>query len=186
MTDDTAREEMHKSEEADFADTPDPGLGVLARFPTAVVAESAGQAVVHVTRPDWLALARWLRDEAGFEQCVDITAVDQLLRPGRRLPPGVAPERFEVVANFLSYSRNRRVRAICQVPEEGEIDSLFPVYPGVELAEREVWDMFGVPFAGHPDLTRLLMPDDWEGYPLRKDDAPARVPVQFKGAPRPQ
>lgn len=176
MTDENAREEMHKSEDE---------FGVLTRFPAAVLADSHGQLVVHVAREDWLAIARWLRDEAGFEQCVDITAVDQLLRPGRPLPAGVAPDRFEVVANFLSYSRNRRLRAICQVPEGAEIDSLFSVYPGTELPEREVWDLFGVPFAGHPDLTRLMMPDDWEGYPLRKDDAPARVPVQFKEAPRP-
>jgi NADH-quinone oxidoreductase subunit C len=90
-----------------------------------------------------------------------------------------------VVANFLSHSRNQRIRAICQVPDGAEVESLFEVYPGTELPEREVYDLFGVPFAGHPDLSRLLLPDDWEGHPLRKDDAPARVPVQFKEAPRP-
>jgi NADH:ubiquinone oxidoreductase subunit C len=107
------------------------------------------------------------------------------LRPSRALPPGVKAERFEVVANFLSHSRNRRVRAICQAADGVAVDSLFDVFPGVELPEREIWDLLGVPFTGHPDLTRLMLPDDWEGHPLRKDDSPARVPVQFKGAPRP-
>ena len=172
MTDDSPREEMHKK--------------ALERFPGAVLVDSHGQDVLHVDRRDWLALARFLRDEAGFEQCVDITAVDQLLRPGRPLPPGVTPERFEVVANYLSYSRNVRLRAICQVPDGVAVDSLFDVFPGTELPEREVWDLLGVPFAGHPDLTRLMMPDEWEGHPLRKDDHPARVPVQFKEAPRPR
>jgi len=186
MTDDTAREEPHKT--ADHSgDTPHPGPAAEARdrFPAAVLADSHGQEVLYVDRGDWRPLARWLRDEAGFEQCVDITAVDQLLRPGRPLPPGTEPERFEVVANFLSYSRNLRLRAICQVPDGVAVDSLFDVYPGTELPEREVWDLLGVPFAGHPDLARLMMPDEWEGHPLRKDDSPARVPVQFKEAPPP-
>ncbi|MGH9043124.1 MAG: NADH-quinone oxidoreductase subunit C [Acidimicrobiia bacterium] len=177
MTDDSAREEMHKKEG-------ERGAEVLGRFPHAALADSHGQTVVYIDRRDWRALAQWLRDE-GFEQCVDITAVDQLLRPARPLPAGVAPERFEVVANFLSYSRNLRLRAICQVPDGVAVDSLFAVYPGTELPEREVWDLLGVPFDGHPDLTRLMMPDGWEGHPLRKDDHPARVPVQFKDAPRP-
>ncbi len=171
MTGDTPREEMHKKAQE--------------QFPGTVLADSHGQDVLYVDRRHWGALARWLRDEAGFEQCVDITAVDQLLQPDRLLPPGVAPERFEVVANFLSYSRNVRLRAICQVPDGVAVDSLFDVYPGTELPEREVWDLLGVPFTGHPDLTRLMMPDEWEGHPLRKDDHPARVPVQFKEAPRP-
>jgi NADH:ubiquinone oxidoreductase 27 kD subunit len=191
MTDDTPREEMHKKGSGAPAGAfgsggvNGPGAEALARFPGAVLADSHGQEVLYIDRRDWRALARWLRDEAGFEQCADITAVDQLLRPARPLPPGVAPERFEVVANFLSYSRNLRLRAICQAPDGVAVDSLFDIYPGTELPEREVWDLLGVPFAGHPDLTRLMMPDEWEGHPLRKDDAPARVPVQFKDAPRP-
>ena len=188
MSDDAARETTHKEPGQDSAVPV--GDVVLAaaveRFPAAVAEHSHGQPVLHIGAAEWLELARWLRDEEQFTQCVDITAVDQLLQPNRPLPPGVSPERFEVVANFLSHPRNRRLRAICQVAEGAEVDSLFDIYPGVELPEREVYDLFGVRFAGHPDLSRLLMPDDWEGHPLRKDDPPAWVPVQFKEAPAPQ
>jgi NADH-quinone oxidoreductase subunit C len=120
----------------------------------------------------------------GFEICVDLTAVDYLTHPGRSLPEGVAPERFEVVANLLSVSSRRRARLRVQVPEsDPRLASAWDVYPGAEAMEREVWDMFGVAFDGHPDLTRILMPEDWEGHPLRKDYAQGEIPVQFKGAP---
>src|SRR5205823_13495983 len=73
-----------------------------------------------------------------------------------------------------------------QVPDGGEVASLIELFPGTERPEREVYDLFGARFAGHPDLVRLLLPDDWDGHPLRKDDAPARVPVQFKEAQAPR
>ena len=64
--------------------------------------------------------------------------------------------------------------------------SLTSVFRGAEFPEREAYDMFGVTFDGHQDLTRILMPDDWHGFPLRKDDPAARVPITFKGDPHPR
>ncbi|MFM8969395.1 MAG: NADH-quinone oxidoreductase subunit C, partial [Actinomycetota bacterium] len=135
-----------------------------------------------VARGEWLPTLRACRAE-GFEICVDLTAVDYLTHPGRALPEGVTPERFEVVANLLSVSARRRARLRVQVPEsDATLASAYDVYPGTEAMEREVWDMFGISFDGHPDLTRILMPEDWEGHPLRKDHAQGQIPVQFKGA----
>jgi len=70
--------------------------------------------------------------------------------------------------------------------EQPEVDSLFEVYRGTEAMEREAFDLLGVLFRGHPDLTRILMPEEWEGHPLRKDYSAGRVPVQFKGTPGPR
>jgi NADH-quinone oxidoreductase subunit C len=160
---------------------------LVERFPDAVAVDSHGQAVVYVSRTTWHDVAAHLRAEERFTQCVDVTAVDHSADAERLVIEGVAPERFEVVANFLSHPRNRRIRVICEVPEsDPRVPSIADVYPGVNFAEREVFDMFGIEFEGHPDLTRILMPDDWEGYPLRKDDHPARIPVTFKGDPAPR
>ena len=154
---------------------PDPASGAD------VTPDAAGvPAVQHVARDDYLSTVRALADD-GFVMCVDLTAVDYLLHPDRPLPDGVAPERLEVVVNLLDLVHRRRTRLRVQVPEgDPVVPSLFDVHPGTEAMEREVFDMFGVRFDGHPDLTRILMPEDWEGHPLRKDDEPGRIPVQFK------
>lgn len=150
------------------------------------VTESRGQVVLHPDRASYLRVMEALKAE-GFEMCVDVTAVDYLNHPRRALPEGVTPERFEVVVNLLSLSRRERVRVRVQVPEHDPVvPSLFDLYPGTEFPEREVFDMFGIRFEGHPDLVRILMPDDWEGHPLRKDYPVGRIPVQFKGAPQPR
>ena len=123
----------------------------------------------------------------GYETCADLCAVDYLTHPGRTLPDGVQAERFEVVVNLLSLSQRQRVRIRVQVPEaDPVVASLVDIYPGVDAMEREAFDMVGIIFEGHPDLTRILMPEDWEGHPLRKDFGVGRVPVQFKEAPGPR
>jgi NADH-quinone oxidoreductase subunit C len=150
------------------------------------VSYSRGQKVVHPTREQYVDVVRELRD-GGFELLVDVTAVDHLTNLRRELPEGVPPGRYEVVVNVLSLTNRERVRVIVQVPgDDPTVASLFDVFPGSEFPEREVFDMFGIRFEGHPDLVRLLMPDDWEGHPLRKDFSVGRIPVQFKGAPQPR
>jgi NADH-quinone oxidoreductase subunit C len=145
---------------------------------------SHGQLVLFPERGSYLDLVRALADDDGYSMCVDLCGVDYLLDAHRGLPPAVAPERFEVVVNLLSLAEHTRVRLRVQVPAaEPVLPSLFEIYPGTEAMERETYDMFGIVFTGHPDLTRILMPDDWEGHPLRKDYAMGRIPVQFKAAP---
>ena len=147
---------------------------------------SRGQLVVHPGRDRYLEVVAALRDE-GYQMCVDLTGVDYLTHPGRTLPPGVTPERFEVAVNLLSFTERKRLRVRVQVPgDDPTIPSLFELHPGTEAHERETYDMFGIVFVGHPDLTRILMPDDWEGHPLRKDYGVGRIPVQFKGDPGPR
>jgi NADH:ubiquinone oxidoreductase 27 kD subunit len=180
---DDAREEEHKQ----IVPSDEVAAVLCARFTGAVFHDSHGQAVVYLDRAHWADAATMLRDDELFTSCMDVTAVDHLGDVERISVDGVAPERFEIVANFLSHVRNRRIRVVAEVPaDDPTIASITPIYPGMNFAEREVFDLYGITFDGHPELTRILMPDDWVGHPLRKDDAPARVPVTFKGDPGPR
>ncbi len=166
------------------ADTPTAQPTVLPE-----VARTSGRRNAEIAFPPrdrYLEMVRAYR-QAGFELLSDVCAVDYLTHPGRSLPEGVSPERFEVVANLLSLSAKRRVEIRVQVPDDDPVvDSLVDVYPGAEAMEREAYDLVGIVFHGHPDLTRILMPEDWEGHPLRKDYGVGRVPVHFKEAPGPR
>jgi NADH-quinone oxidoreductase subunit C len=147
--------------------------GLASAFETVGWEKSHGQDVARVPIEEWEGFARAARD-AGFEMCADVTAVDWMRQ---------RPERYEVIANLLSMAHKTRLRMITSVGrEDPSVASITPIWPGAGYAEREVYDMFGIRFEGHPDLTRILMPDDWEGHPLRKDFGVGSVPVQFQAS----
>ncbi|MFB3830076.1 MAG: NADH-quinone oxidoreductase subunit C [Bryobacteraceae bacterium] len=104
-------------------------------------------------------ILEYLKLEQDFDYLVDVTAVDYPKRA----------ERFDLVYILYSFSRNERVRVKTQVPDGFKPQSAVSVHLTANWLEREVYDMFGIQFEGHPDLRRILMPDEWEGHPLRKD-----------------
>jgi NADH-quinone oxidoreductase subunit C len=173
LTDDTGAVETE--EPVEVAERPLPDIevlkGLFESFEDVAWEDSLGQDVARVPNERWLDFATAAK-EAGFEVCVDVTAVDWMRS---------RPDRFEVVANLLSMRHRLRLRMSTTAPRlDPTVASLVPVWPGANFAEREAYDMFGITFDGHPDLTRILMPDEWEGHPLRKDFGVGTVPVQFK------
>jgi NADH-quinone oxidoreductase subunit C len=119
-----------------------------------------GQQIVEIAPEKIVAVCRYLKDEQQFVRLSGVTAVDR--HPDE--------PRFEVVYLLHSIERNERVRLKCRLEgAEPEIDSVTGVWPSADWYEREVFDLFGVRFRNHPDLRRILMPEDWNGHPLRKD-----------------
>lgn len=171
-----------ESDVAPVDDTAEDAVPVEMLFDVPVTT-SRGQTVLHPDRDGYVALVERLR-HAGYWMCVDLCGVDYLGHPaGRWLPPGVTAERFEVVVNLLNHLEHRRIRIRLQVPaDDTVVPTLSHLHPGVTNHERETFDLFGIRFDGHPDMSRILLPEDWDGHPLRKDDPSGRIPVQFKGA----
>jgi len=170
---------------------------VTNRFPDAVSASHAyrGDQTV-VVRPEFLLpIARFLKEDPDLQMnlLVDVTAVDYstfgkspapaffassgiAVRPSSQIPdedpwPGPpAKARFAVVYHFYSIDHKHRLRLVVPVEEtEAELDSLTPLWAAADWLEREVWDMYGIRFSGHPNLKRILMYKEFEGHPLRKD-----------------
>lgn len=118
-----------------------------------------GDDTILVRRESIVPIMKLLRDEFKFEMLADLSAVDYL---------GQTP-RFEVVYHLNSLEKNVRLRVKVPVQEGEEVDTMTVLWPIANWLEREVWDMFGIRFKGHPDLRRLLMYEEFEGHPLRKD-----------------
>ena len=147
------------------------------------VIDVLGQRVLYVGRDRYIEVMKKLADD-GFNVAIDVTAIDFHTHPNHSVPEGIDAERFELVVQLLSIAKSERIRVKVQVPEnDATVPTLFDLHPTAEALEREVFDMFGISFDGHPDLTRILMPEDWDGHPLRKDYSVGRIPVQFKGSP---
>ena len=120
-----------------------------------------GELTITVAPADIVAVVKQLRDDARCQywSLIDVTAIDW---PSRE-------PRFDVVYHFLSPRHNRRVRVKAEVAEGASIASIIAVFPGADWFEREAYDLYGVPFTGHPDMRRLLTDYGFEGHPLRKD-----------------
>ncbi len=145
----------------------DTSAALLAAFPEGVAQQTTPHDIpqFQVDRGQLRAVAAWLK-QRGFNMCLDVGGVDYLTMG--RVP------RFEVVYHFLAIPRVSgefaKLRLRVPVPEDQpELPSIGDLWAAANPAEREVYDLFGIRFSGHPNLTRILMPDEWEGFPLRRD-----------------
>jgi NADH-quinone oxidoreductase subunit C len=132
-----------------------------ARFGSAILESwlDRKQAILVVAADRLPEFARYTRDEERFDYLVDLTAVDW---PKRE-------KRFDLVLNLYSFAKNERLRIKAMVAENEPVPSVESVWPTANWLEREAFDMFGIVFEGHSNLKRLLLPEEWQGYPLRKD-----------------
>lgn len=131
---------------------------------------------LHVNASELVNVARCLRDEPGlrFEMCLGVSGVHY---------PNLTGAELHAVYHFRSVTHNRRVRIEVSASDaHPHIPSIMSVYPTNDWHERETFDFFGIVFDGHPHLTRIMMPDDWQGHPQRKDYPLGGIPVEFMGA----
>jgi NADH-quinone oxidoreductase subunit C len=137
------------------------GETLAAALPGAVTGHDVayGELTVTVKVADIVNVIRYLRDEQQFVSFIDATAVDW---PGRE-------RRFDVVYHLLSPYKNQRIRVKAEVGEDETVQSIIGIFPGADWFERETYDLYGIPFVGHPDMRRILTDYGFEGHPLRKD-----------------
>ncbi len=151
--------------------------GLREKFPEAISETEEGlDSGVLVVRPeDLVAVMKSLRDEFGFDLLSDLSGVDWLPREPR----------YDVNYHLYSIERNERLRVKVKLPdaEHPRVPSVVDVWPTADWHEREVFDFFGIVFEGHPNLVRILMPDEWIGHPLRKDYPTGGVPVEYRIEP---
>ena len=117
-----------------------------------------GQLVLHIDATQNLRIIKKLKEECGYTQCSEQSAVDYLATDGE----------FELFYQLLNVNEAKRIRVVCRIKDGENIESITPLYKSANFAEREMFDMFGIKVNNHPFLKRILMPDDWEGYPLLK------------------
>jgi NADH-quinone oxidoreductase subunit C len=155
-----ATEKAAGPEYVPLTDNPIQG-GMAKAFPGACTGawDFLGQWIFDIDRARLPEVARWLKDTHHFDMLADVTAVDWKERPNR----------FTVVCNLYSLKDNRRILLRIEVTDGQSVPSVSGVWSAAAWPEREVYDMFGISFDGHPDLRRILMPADWTGHPLRKD-----------------
>ena len=133
-----------------------------------------GELTLHVLRDKLVEVARVLRDDLKFEMCLGVSGAHYPDESGREL---------RALYPLLSLTRNQRIRIEVATPDDDRhIPSVVEIWAGNNWHERETYDMFGIIFDGHPALTRIFMPDDWNGHPQRKDYPLGGIPVEYKGA----
>ena len=151
-------------------------LAELVPDPYTDVVLDRGELTFYVSREKLPDVMRNLRDDPAlrFECCCSVSGVHYPKDEGAEL---------HVVYHLQSMTHNRRLRVETTCPEtDPHVPSVVATYPAADWHERETWDMFGILFDGHPHLTRILMPDDWDGHPQRKDYPLGGIPVEFRGA----
>jgi NADH-quinone oxidoreductase subunit C len=144
-----------------------------SKFPDAFAQDDA---VLHsgsltVDAAKWPAVSKWLANEGGFAFLSDLCGLDLL---------GRSPRFFVVYTLTNMTDRERVTIRVPVIADPPRLASVVDLWPAADFHEREAFDMFGIEFEGHPDLTRILMPDEWEGHPLRKDYSMGKVPIEYK------